>query len=144
MEGKQVAEQSIAARKIAIDPDPLDPYRISAGFVVGDLVFLSGQGAIDDSGNVIHVGDFRAQFERTLTNIDAVLARVGSSIERVVKATIYVTDMANHTDIVDLRQRWGRPYPADSVVEVSALAVPELLVEVDVVALAGDGAIIDE
>lgn len=133
--------EGIAARRIAIDPDPLEPYRIAAGYVVGDLVLLSGQGSIDDRGHVVGVGDFDAQWRRTLANIDAVLRAGGSCLERVVKVTIYLTDMANFGRIVELREGWGRPYPADTIVEVSSLAHPDLLLEIDVTAVAGSGRI---
>ncbi len=136
-----MADAAVAARQIALDPDPLEAYRISAGFVVGDLILLSGQGSIDEQAQVVHPGDFAAQFERTLTNIDGVLRLAGSRLERVVKATIYLTDMAHFPQVVELRERFGRPYPADTIVEVASLAHPDLLVEIDVIALAGDGRI---
>ncbi len=130
-----------AAQRIRIDPDPLEPYRIAAGYRVGDLVFLSGQAAIDEAGQIVGAGDFDAQADQTLANIERVLAAAGSSIERVIKVTIYLTDMGNFPKIVELRRRWGEPYPADTIVEVRALALPELLIEIDVIALAGDGEI---
>lgn len=83
-----------------------------------------------------------AQAEQVFANIDRVLRAAGSSIERVFKATIYLTDMRNFPKIVELRKRWGEPYPADTIVEVRSLALPALEIEIDVVALAGDGRII--
>ncbi|MFC5995767.1 RidA family protein [Pseudonocardia hispaniensis] len=128
----------VLARRIAIDPDPLEPSRIAAGYTVGDLICLSGQGAIDERGQLVGIGDFEAQAAGTLDNIENVLRAAGSGLDRVVKVTIYLTDMAaNFGKVVQLRERWGRPYPADTIVEVSALAIPELLLEIDVIAVAG-------
>lgn len=85
--------------------------------------------------------DFEAQAHHTFDAIDRVLGAAGSSLERVIKATIYVTDMANFPKVVELRERWGPPYPADTIVEVSSLARAGLLLEIDVIALTGSGRI---
>jgi enamine deaminase RidA (YjgF/YER057c/UK114 family) len=73
-----------------------------------------------------------------MANIDRVLAAGGSDRSRIVKVTIYLTDMANFPAIVEARRHYfTAPYPADTIVEVRALALPELMVEIDVVAVAG-------
>jgi 2-iminobutanoate/2-iminopropanoate deaminase len=126
------------ARVIAIDPDPLAPYAIAPGWRVGDLLFLSGQAAIDERGGIVGTSDFAAQLVQTMANIDRVLAAGGSDRSRIVKVTIYLTDMANFPAIVEARRHYfTAPYPADTIVEVRALALPELMVEIDVVAVAG-------
>jgi 2-iminobutanoate/2-iminopropanoate deaminase len=130
------------AERIPLDPDPLEPYRIAAGYRVGDLVFLSGQAAIDEHGELVGAGDFDAQAEQTFANIERTLRAAGTSIERVFKATIYLTDMRNFAKIVELRKKWGEPYPADTIVEVRSLALPSLEIEIDVIALVGDGRMI--
>ena len=137
-----MSERPPAARRIALDPDPLERYRIAAAYRVGDLVFLSGQAAIDEAGQLVGVGDFDAQADQVFANIERVLRAAGSSIDRVFKVTIYLTDMRNFPKIVELRRRWGEPYPADTIVEVSSLALPALEIEIDVIALAGDGEIV--
>lgn len=127
------------ASVITMSPDPLDAYAISPGWKAAGLLFLSGQAAIDEQGAIVGVGDFNAQLEATFAAIDRVLAAGGSDRSRIIKVTIYLTDMANFPAIVDARRRYfTRPWPADTVVEVRALALPELMVEIDVIALAGD------
>lgn len=133
--------ERVAARRIRIDPDPLEQYRIAPGYVVGDLVFLSGMAALDERGRMVGGNDFEAQAHHTFDALDRVLRAAGSSLERVIKATIYVTDMANFPKVVELRERWGRPYPADTIVEVSSLALAGLLLEIDVIAFTGSGRI---
>ncbi len=125
------------AEQIRVDPDPYEPYRLSQGFRVGDLLLISGQAAIDENGQIVGAGDFGAQAEQTFKNLARVLEAGGSSLENVVKVTIFLTDMGNFPKIVELRGRWfTRPYPADTIVEVGSLALPELEIEIEAVAVA--------
>lgn len=120
---------------IKVDPDPLAPYAIAPGWRVGDLLFLSGQAAIDETGAIVGEEDFDQQVAQTFVNIDRVLAAGGSGRNNIVKVTIYLTDMANFPKIVEARKTYfSPPYPADTIVEVKALALPELMVEIDVIA----------
>ena len=60
----------------------------------------------------------------------------GSSLEKIIKVNIYLTDMANFPKIIELRRRYFTPpYPADTIVEVGALALPQLMIEIEAVAL---------
>ena len=124
--------------QIRLDPDPYEPFRLSQGFKVGDLVLVSGQAAIDETGQLVGVGDFDAQAEQTFRNLQRVLEAGGSSLDRIVKVTIFLTDMGNFPKIVDLRGKWFTPpYPADTIVEVTSLALPELEIEIEAIAVAG-------
>ena len=61
---------------------------------------------------------------------------LSASLEQVVKVTIYLTDMGNFPKIVALRERWfSAPYPADTIVEVTSLALPELEIEIEAMAV---------
>ena len=125
-------------QQIRLDPDPYEPFRLSQGFRVGDLVFVSGQAAMDEHGQLVGVGDFDAQAEQTFRNLSRVLDAGGSSLDRVVKVTIFLTDMSNFGKIVELRGKWFTPpYPADTIVEVNSLALPELEIEIEAIATAG-------
>ena len=124
--------------QIRLDPDPYEPFRLSQGFRVGDLVFVSGQAALDEHGQLVGAGDFDAQAEQTFRNLSRVLEAGGSSLDRVFKVTIFLTDMSNFPKIVELRGKWFTPpYPADTIVEVSSLALPELEIEIEAIAAAG-------
>lgn len=126
------------AKPITIENDPLEPYCITPAWQVGELLFLSGQASIGADGGIVGKGDFDCQLAQTFANIKKVLAAGGSDLSKVVKVTIYLTDMANFPKIVEARRRWFTPpYPADTTVEVRALALPELMVEIDVIAAAG-------
>jgi 2-iminobutanoate/2-iminopropanoate deaminase len=131
------------AERIKTDPDPYDPFNIALGYRVGDLVILSGQAAIDENGNVVGAGDFDAQAEQVFANLKRVLEAAGSSLDKVVKVNIYLTDMGNFPKIVELRGRYfSRPWPADTIVGVTALALPELLIEIEATALV-DGNVVE-
>ena len=67
----------------------------------------------------------------------------GSAMERIIKVNIYLTDMSNFPKIVELREKYfTKPYPADTIVEVKSLALPELMIEIEAIGLV-DGEIID-
>ncbi len=121
---------------IIIDPDPLAPYAIAPGWRVGNLIFLSGQASLSPEGQIVGEGDFDAQVVQVMTNIRTVLQAAGSDLDRIVKVTIYLTDMSNFPRIVEARKKWfAPPYPADTIVEVRSLALPQLLIEIDVTAV---------
>ena len=123
--------------QISTEPDPFEAYRISQAIRVGEMVYTSGQEAIDLEGNLVGVGDFDAQAAQVFSNLRAVLEAADASLDSVVKVTIYLTDMANFPKIVALRERYfSQPWPADTIVEVRALALPELEIEIEAVALA--------
>jgi len=125
----------VDVQQIRLDPDPFEPYNLSQGFRVGDIVIVSGQAALDEQGALVGVGNFDVQAEQTFRNLARVLKAGGSSLDRVVKVTIFLTDMANFGKIVELRRRWfSPPYPADTIVEVSSLALPELELEIEAIA----------
>lgn len=130
------------AIRIQTQPDYYEPFKIAQAYRVGGLLITSGQAAIDKAGDIVGVGDFDAQAAQTFANLDEVLRAGGSDLSKVVKVTIYLRDMANFPKILDLRARhFQPPYPADTIVEVSSLALPELEIEIEAIALA-DGQVV--
>jgi reactive intermediate/imine deaminase len=129
------------AERLTCEGDWFAPYYISLGYRIGSVLVLSGQASIDpDSGELVGVGDFDAQAAQTFANLERVLALGGCGLEDIFKVTIYLTDMAQFPKIMELRQRhFTPPYPADTIVEVSSLALPELMIEIDAMAIVPDG-----
>lgn len=122
--------------RISADPDWYEPYAISLGIRVGNLVFVSGQAAVDERGSTVGVDDFDTQARRAFTNLATVLDRAGSGLEHVVKVTILVTDMSCIDQVVALRREYFTPpYPADTIAEVASLARPEWQIEIEATAL---------
>ena len=130
------------ARQIKTTPDSMEPFNIAQGYTVGNLLFTSGQAAIDSQGNIVGVGDFDAQAQQVFKNLSDVLQQGGSSLAQVIKVTIYLTDMTNFMKVIALRERFfSAPYPADTLIEVSSLALPELEIEIEAIALTQDSTI---
>jgi 2-iminobutanoate/2-iminopropanoate deaminase len=127
--------------KISIDPDPYAPFRLAQGYRVGELLFISGQAAIDGNGQLVGIGDFDAQAKQAFENLDRVLHAGGSSLKNVIKVTIFLTDMGYFDRIVELRGQWfTAPYPADTIVEVSSLYSPDAMIEIEAIAVADSAA----
>lgn len=132
---RSVRRLSVAAEPIELEPDPLAPYRISPGFKANGMLYLSGHAAISESGELVGAGDFDAQAQATFDSLRRTLQAGGSDLSKVIKVTIYLTDMTHFEKIVALREQWfTAPYPADTIVEVSALALPELMIEIEAIA----------
>jgi reactive intermediate/imine deaminase len=133
---EQMAQDGTRVERITTDNDWFEPYKISLAWKVGDLVFTSGQAAITEQGEIVGLGDFDAQVEQTMKNVARVLELAGSSLKDIVKVNIYVTDMTNFPKVIELREKYfSYPWPADTIVEVTALAIPGLMIEVDATAV---------
>lgn len=127
--------------QIKITPDTYAPFNLAQGYRVGDLLFISGQTAIDDNGQLIGIGDLDVQAQKAFENLEKVLKAGGSSLKNVVKATILLRDMSNFNKIVKLRKKYfTKPYPADTICEVSSLFSSEALIEIEAIAVADDAA----
>ncbi len=101
-------------------------------------MFVSGQAGYDDNGKIVE-GGFAAQGEQAFQNLNRALTAAGTSLDKVVKVTIFVTDMGEFSNVVDLRRKhFSVPYPADSIVEIKALYTPEAMIEIEAIALVDD------
>jgi enamine deaminase RidA (YjgF/YER057c/UK114 family) len=103
----------------------------------GTPVFISGQVALAADGALVGEGDAAAQTEQAFRNLRTVVEACGGSMDDIVKITIFVTDPAFRPAVAAARQRHFKEgaYPASTYLVVSALAVPQLLVEVEAVAM---------
>jgi 2-iminobutanoate/2-iminopropanoate deaminase len=114
-------------------PQPIGPY--SQAIKAGGFVFASGQIALDPATGKLIEGDIKAQTERVLKNLTAVLAAAGSSMDRVVRTTVF---LRNISDFPAMNEVYGQFFknepPSRSTVGVAALPRDSLL-EIDVVAL---------
>ena len=106
----------------------------------GRLVFLAGQVALDKDGNTVGHGDLRAQTEQVFANIRAGLAAVGADFSSHAKMTTYLTDMSGVAILREVRDKYldlENP-PASTAIQVAALARPEWMIEIEVVAVLPD------
>jgi enamine deaminase RidA (YjgF/YER057c/UK114 family) len=96
----------------------------------GNLIWVSGTVGMAADGSI--PADVVEQFELAIASMDACLKSVGAGAEHVVKVVVYLTDVADRGKINPIRQRYfGVHRPASTLVEVSALVLPELKVEIE-------------
>lgn len=120
--------------RIITQPDNYEPFLLSQGIRFGKLLFISGQAGAGDDGKIVE-GGFRAQGEQAFANLRRALEAGGSRLQDVVKVTIFVTDMGNFKDVVELRRKFfSAPYPADTIAEIKALYDPEAMIEIEAIA----------
>ncbi len=114
-------------------PAPAGAY--SHAVRAGDLLFVSGQAALDENGEVVGQGDIVRQSELVFDYLEAILADQGCTLDDVVTIKTFLTDMADLPGYGDVRMRriTGEP-PSSTTVEVSRLFRPGLLIEVEVIA----------
>ena len=104
---------------------------------VGDTVHVSGTTGTDPSGKVLGSGDMYAQTKQTILNIENALKRLGLGLEHVVRTRIYVTQIDRWEEVAKAHvEFFGEVHPATSMVEVSRLIDPEMLVEIEAEAVA--------
>lgn len=105
----------------------------------GRTIYISGQVAIDESGAVVGKGDLAAQTEQVMKNLERCLAAAGATFEHVAKITTFVVDYKPELRSIIGKVRspffGDRPPPASTLVGVSALAVPEWLIEIEAIAV---------
>ena len=100
----------------------------------GKLVYVAGQLGRDAAGNIV-AGGVRAQLEQTFRNLDACLKAAGASWADVVKTNTFVTDYAAFSQCRDIRMRYfGVATPTSTTIQISGLAQPEAMVEIELVA----------
>ena len=114
--------------------EPISHY--TDGVEAAGLLYVSGMLPVNAAGELVGGADVIRQSEQVLDNVGAVLHSAGASFDDVVRVGVYVRDMADREAINMVRRRYfGDARPASTLVEVSALAHPGALVEIDAVAL---------
>lgn len=114
-------------------PAPLSHYTDAVRW--GDILFVSGCAAIDEEGRVAAPGDVAGQARVVHEYLGRALRAAGTDFAHVLKVTVFLTDMADRRVVNEVRKKYfGSARPASTLIEVSALAIDGLLVEIEAVA----------
>ncbi|MCI0601782.1 Rid family detoxifying hydrolase [bacterium] len=115
-------------------PAPIAPY--SQAIKAGGFLFISGSAGTDPNTGAIVEGGLAAQTEQTLRNLSATVTAAGSTLEKVVKVTVYLKNIEDYEEMNRIYQRWWlKHFPARTTVGVAALPRPEILIEIDAIAM---------
>lgn len=102
----------------------------------GNLIFVSGQVARNGAGETVGPGDIRVQTRQVLENVKAVLEAAGATMDDIVKVTVFVIDVTQLAAIHEVRAEYfKRDYPASTLVEVNSLVSPDLMIEIEAIAV---------
>lgn len=113
-----------------------DPGSYSQCIRAGNTLFLSGQAALDVNGHVVGEGDAEAQADFIWRQIGLILESAGAGYRHIAKLTTYLVNVADRETSMAVRKRYlGDHLAASTLVGISSLARPELLIEIDVVAV---------
>jgi 2-iminobutanoate/2-iminopropanoate deaminase len=128
MSGRQRVEMRVPGL-----PEPLSHYTDAVRF--GDILFVSGLTPLDENARLIGEGDVVTQARQIHVNLEKVLAYAGASFADVLKVTVFLLNIGDRAKINDVRREYfGPTLPASTLVEVSALAVPGMMIEIEAVA----------
>ncbi len=116
---------------------PFGPFaQVTSAPPGGTLICCSGAVATDESGEVVGVGDIVAQTHQVMRNLQIALEATGATFGDVIKINSYITDADLYPKVAPVRQQYlAEPYPASTLVEVQRLIYPELLIEIEAVAV---------
>jgi len=103
----------------------------------GRTIYVAGQIALDQAGAMVGKGDLKAQTQQVFENLKVALAASGATLDDVVKITVFMTDASDLQPFREVRDRYftGAP-PASTLVQVVRLARPDLLIEIEAIAVA--------
>ena len=114
--------------------EPMGHY--TDGVEAGGFLYVSGMLPLDANGDLVGAGDVVRQTEQALDNIGKVLRAAAATFDDVVRLGVYLLNMADRPAVTTVRHRYfGDARPASTLVEVSALAIPEALIEIEAIAL---------
>lgn len=113
-------------------PPPKGPYSPAIAF--GDLIFVSGQGAVDPATGAVKAGDVLEELELTVKNIKTILEAAGSSMQKILKSTMYLADMNDFQRVNEVYARYFGPvFPARTCIQAGKLPLG-IHVEIEVIA----------
>ena len=137
---KKMLERGEQGMKEIVSPEglwmPLGVYSHAVKVKGNQFLFMSGVTSRDKDGTVVGQGDFQFQIRKIFENMEVILKCAGAGFENIVKMTTYVTDTSHYAEIQEVRSRYFKgDYPASTLVQVKQLSSPDLLIEVEAIAV---------
>lgn len=129
----------MAVEKSVVREGPFAQF-IPEGVRAGDLIFLSGQVAIDEQGEPVSPGDVVAQAKRAYEHVAATLGKLGAGMGDIVDETFFVTDVAAAMEQIEAlwgvraEAYGGEPDVSQTMVQVAGLVMPDLMIEIKIIA----------
>jgi enamine deaminase RidA (YjgF/YER057c/UK114 family) len=119
---------------------PFEPrFGFSRAVKVGNMVFVAGSTALQPDGTLVGPGDAYAQGIAALKTIETALGKAGASLADVVRTRVFITDIAHVDDAARAHQdTFGDILPASTLVEITGLMTPEMLIEIEADAVIAD------
>ncbi len=115
---------------------PLGIYSPAVRARGNQFLFISGTTARDKEGNIVGRGDVKIQTRQILENMKKILDQAGATFDNIVKVTVFITDMRHFKEIHEIRAEYfQKDFPASTLVQVSSLSSPELLIEMEAIAV---------
>ena len=100
------------------------------------MIFIAGQLATGAKGEIVGVGDMRAQLRQVCENIKTALAAMGATMDDLVQTSTFITSWDKFREAFDVRDEYlGKPLPTSTTVQISALAHPDYMVEISAMAM---------
>lgn len=132
--GDNLGESIVAERQTFSTETPWENWAgYSRAVRVGNLVYVAGTTASNEAGDVQHLGSLYRQATYILQKIETALQAVGAEMRHVVRSRVYITRMADWQQVAQAHSEAFKDIrPANTLVEVSALATPDMLVEIEV------------
>ena len=110
--------------------------RNTCGWKVGNHIYVAGQLPYDKDGNLVGKGDIKTQTRRIFEQIKMIVEAGGGTLNDVVKVTVFVTDVRYREGYGEVRSEFFGPNPpASTLVQISNLAIPDALIEIEAVAV---------
>jgi 2-iminobutanoate/2-iminopropanoate deaminase len=120
-------------------PTVYNPVRYVQGIKTtgGTIVWLSGQVSQNNDGSVVHKGDFTGQARQAFANLKAMVEAASGTIQDIVKVTTYLTDLRHREELARIRAEFfpDGKLPASTLIGVAGLADPDMLVEIEAIAV---------
>ena len=102
----------------------------------GDTLYIAGQIAKDIEGNLVGTGDFETQVRQVFTNLKNILDEVGGNIQNIAKMTTFLTHYSYIETYRSVRDEFFQePYPANTLLFIESLALPDFMVEIEAIAV---------